>query len=314
MTNATAARGGTEEATGIPGETAGGAGPAGTGSSDARSRRRGRARRTLAGLLRSPSLLVAFVVVALALLAAFAPTLLASQDPFRGVPADKLSAPGAAHWFGTDYLGRDLYARVVHGAALSLGAAFVAVGIALVVGSVVGLVSGFFGGAVDAVIMRLVDVLLAVPGLLLSLVLVTVLGFGTLNVAIAVGVAAVAVFARLARSEVLSVRTSLYVEAAAVGGVRRRTILWRHVLPNAAGPVLALATLEFGTAILAVSALSFLGFGAAPPAPEWGTLISEGRGYLATSWWLTTMPGLVVVAVVLSINRIGRAFQPRGVR
>lgn len=185
----------------------------------------------------------------------------------------------------------------------------IAVLVALVAGSVLGLLAGFRGGALDSAIMRCVDVLLAIPSILLSLALVTALGFGTTNVAIAVGVANLAQFARLMRAEVLRVRTGVFVEAARAGGVRWTGVLGRHVLPNALGPVLALATLTFGTAVLEVSALSFLGYGATPPTPEWGSLVAGGRGFLATAWWMTTFPGLTVAAVVLSANRLSRAIE-----
>jgi peptide/nickel transport system permease protein len=152
-----------------------------------------------------------------------------------------------------------------------------------------------------------VDVLLAIPSLLLSLMIIIALGFGITNVAFAVGAAFVATSARVMRGEVLKIRQSPYIEAARAGGARGRRILWRHVLPNSAEPVLVLAALEFGEAILYVSSLSFLGFGVQPPAPEWGSLVADGRDYLDTAWWLTTMPGLTIVATVLAANRISRA-------
>ncbi|MGY2154173.1 ABC transporter permease [Nocardia gipuzkoensis] len=254
-------------------------------------------------------LLVAAAVALLAVGWALAPSVFAGGDPLTGVPAQKFQSPSAEHWFGTDNLGRDLYTRMVHGAGLSLTATLAAVGIALVAGSLLGLLSGAIGGVIDAVVMRLVDVLLSVPALLLSLALVTALGFGTGNVAVAVGVSLVANFARVMRSEVLRVRQAVYVEAAHAAGVRWYTVLARHVLPNSYQPVLALAAVEFGMAVLAVSALSFLGYGAKPPTPEWGTLISEGRNYLATAWWMTTLPGFVIIAVVLAAQRLGRAIE-----
>ncbi|WP_330234062.1 ABC transporter permease [Nocardia sp. NBC_00508] len=252
-------------------------------------------------------LLVASAVALLTVGWALAPSVFASGDPLTGVPAQKFQAPNAEHWFGTDNLGRDLYTRMVHGAGLSLTATLAAVGIALVAGTILGLLSGAIGGVVDAIVMRLVDVLLSIPSLLLSLALVTALGFGTRNVAVAVGISLVANFARVMRSEVLRVRQAVYVEAAHAAGVRWYAVLAGHVLPNAYQPVLALAAVEFGMAVLSVSALSFLGYGAKPPTPEWGTLISEGRNYLATAWWMTTLPGFVIIAVVLAAQRLGRA-------
>lgn len=246
-------------------------------------------------------------VAVLALGWALFPSVFASGDPLTGVPTQKFQGPSARHWFGTDNLGRDLYTRMVHGAGLSLTATLSAVAIALIAGSILGLLSGSIGGSVDTVIMRFVDVLLSIPSLLLSLALVTALGFGTRNVAIAVGVSLIANFARVMRSEVLRVRQAPYVEAAHAGGVRWYTVLARHVLPNSYQPVLALAAVEFGMAVLSVSALSFLGYGAKPPTPEWGSLISEGRNFLATAWWMTTLPGLVIIVVVLSAQRLGRA-------
>ncbi|WP_200847057.1 ABC transporter permease [Microbacterium sp. 18062] len=270
-------------------------------------RRPGRRRRARPRI--SAGVVVAGAVLLLAVGFALFPQLFTSQSPIDGVPRDTLQPPSAAHWFGTDQLGRDVYTRVVHGSALTLQASVIAVALGLVVGSVLGTAAGFVGGHTDAVLMRVVDVLLAVPGLLLSLTVVVALGFGTVNVAIAVGIGSIASFARLMRAEVLRIRRSDYVEASIAMGRRWPGVVAEHVLPNASGPVLVLATLEFGMAILAVSALSFLGFGAEPPAPEWGALVAEGRNFLATSWWLTTLPGLVVVAVVLATNRIGRALE-----
>ena len=254
-----------------------------------------------------PGLVLAVAVVLLALTAAFVPSLLAPGDPAVGDTARRLAPPGPGHWFGTDHLGRDVWTRVVHGASLSLQATVVAVAVALVAGGLIGLVAGFAGGWVDEVLMRAVDVLLAIPAILLSLALITALGFGTVKVAVAVGVAGVASFARVMRDETLRVRRALYVEAARAVGTRWYVSLWRHVLPNAAGPVVVLAVLEFGLAILAVSALSFLGYGAPPPASEWGSLVADGRNYLAVAWWVCAMPGLVIAATVLSVNRISRA-------
>ncbi|MCK9878534.1 ABC transporter permease [Frankia sp. AgPm24] len=265
--------------------------------------------RAVVSLSRRPGLALSLLLLLAVLVAAFVPDLLTSDNPLRGDVTERLRGPSAEHWFGTDQLGRDLFARMVHGAALSLQATVLAVAVGLVCGAALGMVSGFFGGRVDAVIMRLVDLALAIPALLLALALITALGFGTVNIALAVGATSVAAFARVTRAEVLRVRTAVFVEAAVSCGARSDQVLLRHVLPHAWGPVLVLAALEFGTAVLAVSALSFLGFGAAPPTPEWGSLVADGRDYLDTAWWLTTMPGLTVVATVLAANRIARALE-----
>ena len=266
-----------------------------------------RARRTARFWLARPGLALSAVLLALVLVAALFPGLLTAVDPLAGVPAQRLRPPSGAHLFGTDQLGRDLFARVVHGCSLTLRATGLAVAVGLVAGSVLGLLAGYLGGLVDDALMRLTDVLLAVPGLLLSLALVTALGFGTVEVAIAVGVTSVGMFARVMRAEVLRVSGTPYVEAARAGGVRWYTVLLRHVVPNAAAPVLVYAAVDFGAVVLQVSSLSFLGYGARPPEPEWGALVAGGRDYLATAWWLTTLPGLTIAATVLAANRIARA-------
>lgn len=270
-------------------------------------RGRGDVRRVLRFLARRPGLLLSVVVLVLVVLASFWPGLFTSQDPLKGVPAQNFRGPSAHHWFGTDELGRDVFSRVVHGAQLSLKATLIAVLVAFVIGGLLGVVAGFVGRWVDDVLMRFVDVLLSIPALFMSLALVTALGYGTVKVAVAVGIASVASFARVARAEVLRVRQAVFVEASRASGARWYSVLGRHVLPNSAGPVIVLATLDFGSSILAVSALSFLGYGAPPPAPEWGTLISDGRNYLANAWWLTALPGLAIAATVLATNRIARA-------
>ena len=256
-----------------------------------------------------PTVVVSWAVIVLVLAWALVPGLFTSHDPLTGIPAEKLQAPSPAHPFGTDALGRDMLARVIHGAVHSLSGALIAVTVGMVAGTALGVLAGSAGRVVDDVIMRVVDVLLSIPALLLMLSIIILLGFGTTNAAIAVGVSAVASFARLSRSEVVRVRRSDYVEAAFGSGGRFLPVLWRHVLPNSVGAVASLAALQFGSAIIAISTLGFLGYGAPPPTPEWGLLIAEGRNYIATSWWLTTLPGLVLVAVVLAAHRISVALR-----
>ncbi|MCP3443149.1 ABC transporter permease [Bradyrhizobium sp. CCGUVB14] len=252
-----------------------------------------------------PSVVLAFAVIALVIAWSLAPGLFTSQSPFNGVPTDKLLAPGAEHWFGTDHLGRDLYTRVVYGTASSVRSALIAVTIAAVTGGLIGLLAGFFGGWVDIVFARLVDVLLAIPNFLLAVIVVTAIGFDTTNAAIATGISAVAVFARVMRSEVIKTRQATFVEASFLLGGSRWHILLRHVLPNASRSVFPLAVLQFGLSILVIASLAFLGYGDPPPASDWGLLISIGKDYL--KWpWLVYAPAFVTIATVLSVNRISR--------
>lgn len=250
-------------------------------------------------------------VLLFVLLAALLPAAIAPLDPFASNSEAVLQPPSLAHLFGTDNLGRDLFSRFVHGTATTLLTALVALAIGFLISVVLGLLAGYAGGIVDDVIGRLIDIFLAVPGLLISLMLVTGLGFGSLNVAVAVGVSSIGSLTRVMRAEVLKIRQADFVVAASKFGHRWYGIVVSHVLPHAIRPIAALAILEFGSAILSISALSFLGFGAPPPTPEWGSLVSEGRNYLATAWWLTVMPGLAIVAVVISTSILGKKLERR---
>jgi peptide/nickel transport system permease protein len=252
-----------------------------------------------------PSVLLSFLVVAIVILWSLFPGLFTSYSAVQANPAAKFLAPGTRHWFGTDDLGRDEFARVVHGAGSSVGTALAAVGIGLFAGGLIGLLAGFFGGWVDAVLGRLVDTLLAIPYFLLAVVIVMGLGFDTINAAIATGISSVAIFARLMRAEVLKVRHTVFVESSYLQGGSRRYVLFRHVLPNAYRSVLALSVLQLGSAIIVIAALAFLGYGSPPPASDWGLLVADGQSY-ATAPWLVYCPAIVIVVTVLSINRISR--------
>ncbi|HLS61767.1 MAG TPA: ABC transporter permease [Ruania sp.] len=257
--------------------------------------------------LRAPGALLSAVFLLLVICWAAVPSLFAPFDPVSDLDrAATLAGPSAEHWFGTDALGRDVYSRVVHGARLSMLAAGLAVSISVTAGAVLGVLAGYVGRWLDSVLMRTVDVLVAIPGLLLSMVVVSMLGFGVVNVAVAVGVAGIPGFARIVRAETLRILSRPYLDAARTSGLGHVAIMVRHVLPNASGAIAVLAALELGGAILAVSALSFLGFGAVPPTPEWGALVNDGRGYIASAWWLTSLPGAVIAATVIAINRLSR--------
>jgi peptide/nickel transport system permease protein len=258
---------------------------------------------------RKPLFLIAAAYVTFVVVSAFWPGLFTSSGPFDTHPQAAMLSPSLHHPFGTDNYGRDQWTRMLYGSALTIKATLMALGIALVAGLGLGVISGFFGGIVDALLMRIVDVLLAIPGLLLALSIVTALGYGTVPIAAAVGIGIVPGFARTTRAEVLRVKTLPFIEAARAGGASQRRVLVRHILPNSWGPVAVLAVLDAGVAIIAIASLSFLGFGAAPPAAEWGTLIADGRNYLVTSWWLSLLPGVFVALLVFSLNHISKTLQ-----
>lgn len=258
-----------------------------------------------------PATMLALLVLLSAFALAIAPGVFATHDPYEGTDV-ALLAPSREHLFGTDAVGRDLFSRVIYGARQSLLGALLAVVVGSVFGTLIGLVAGAQRGWVETVLMRIVDVFLAIPGILLSLSIIIVTGFGSLQAAFAVGMTSVATFARLSRSQVIQIAGADFVEAAYGSGATHRQVLIHHILPNSLTPVLALAVLQFGTAILQLSILGFLGYGAPPPIPEWGLLIAEGRDYMATAWWLILLPGLAIVATVMSAHRLAQVMQTEG--
>ncbi|MBB3810462.1 ABC transporter permease [Pseudochelatococcus contaminans] len=251
------------------------------------------------------AVILSFLFVTLVIAWSLFPSLFAGYDPYFGDTSRKLLPPSGEFWFGTDHLGRDVFSRVVHGSWSSVTSAAIAVCIGLVVGGFLGLVSGFVAGWTDVIVARFIDVLLAIPNFLLAVVIVSSFGFQTINVAIATGIASVAIFARVMRAETLKASTSVFVEASGLLGGSRWHILLRHILPNAYRSILALAVLQFGSCILIIAGLAFLGYGDPPPAADWGVLVSNGKDY-PSSPWLVFAPSLVIVATVLAINRISR--------
>jgi peptide/nickel transport system permease protein len=241
--------------------------------------------------------------------------LLSPYDPYDQELASALAPPSAQHLFGADQYGRDVFSRVLYGSRTALLAIVVADGLALLLGSALGLVGGFLGGAVDALVMRSVDVLLAFPYLLLALIIVAALGPSLTNSMIAIGIVYTPQYARLIRGQVLAVRALDYVRAARAIGTPRWRIMLRHVLPNSFGPVIVMATLQAGSVVVETAGLSFLGLGAQPPSPDWGALLADGHNYFLTAWWIATFPGLAIFCVVLGFNLIGDAlrdqFDPR---
>ncbi|KDE58880.2 peptide ABC transporter permease [Halostagnicola sp. A56] len=244
------------------------------------------------------------IVGTLALVALVGP-LVAPYDPTAQVLEARLRGPTLAHPLGTDALGRDVATRLVYGARVSLGLALIATGVRVVLGTTIGLLAGVSRGVVDAALMRLVDIQLAFPGLILALVIAGTLGPSLRNVVIALSVVGWATYARVVRGAVLGVKEQPFVESARLYGTPNRRIARRHLLPSVVSPVVVLATLNLGTVILAAAGLSFLGLGAQPPTAEWGTMIADGRTYLRSAPWLITAPGVAIALTVIGCNSLG---------
>lgn len=253
-----------------------------------------------------PGLLLAGLFVLLLLIAAIQPGWLVAGDPLDANSRLAFSAPSSLFWLGADENGRDILTRLVYAVRPSLVLGVAATAVGLLLGILLGLTAGLGPRWLDGAVMRVIDVLLAFPDLLLALVIITFFGQGQLNIILAIGIANVPRYARLVRAQTLVVRGAGYVEAATTLGLPRHLVIWRHVLPNAIKPILILATIGIGGNIVNGAALSFLGFGAAPPAPEWGGMLAMGRNYLANAWWLVAWPALAITLTVVSISAIGR--------
>jgi len=248
---------------------------------------------------------VGLLLVLAAVVAAVAAPWVAPYDPIALNPPARLQGPSLQHWLGTDQYGRDTLSRIVFGGRASLSVAFAATGFALLVGGSLGALAGFYRGVTDALIMRVTDVLLSFPAILLAIALLAFLGSGFVNLVLAIGVVYVGPFARVARAAVMTVREEQFVEASRALGSRDMRVLLGAVLPAAAAPMLVETTLRLAYAILAEASLSFLGLGTQPPAPSWGMMIAEGRRFLALAPWATVAPGLAIMAVVLGFNLLG---------
>jgi peptide/nickel transport system permease protein len=264
--------------------------------------------KTLAGrLIREPAFLVGgFIVLLFVFIAVFAPWI----APYEPSASDWMAirqAPSAAHWFGTDDLGRDVLSRVIYGAQASLAAGFLSVVIAMIFGVPLGLVAGYFGGVVDILISRLTDALLACPFLVMAIALAAFLGPSLQNAMIAIGVSAMPVFVRLARGQALAVRAEDYVSAAVSVGLSHPKILRSYILPNILPPIVVQAALTTAIAVLAEASLAFLGLGQLPPAPSWGAMLDAARQFLVDAPWMAVWPGLAIVAVVIGFNMLGDA-------
>ncbi|AOT71947.1 ABC transporter permease [Geosporobacter ferrireducens] len=254
---------------------------------------------------KNPMTILGFsLIFILAALALFAPWI-TSYDPIKINMAERFQPPSASHWFGTDEVGRDIFTRVIYGARLSLGASITIVVVAGLIGSVIGAIAGYFGNWVDQIIMRIMDMLLAFPTLVLAMVLAATLGPNLINAMLAISIVKIPVYVRLARGEALSIKKKLYVVAAKTFRVNDFYIIIRHIIPNTITPVIIQITLDLGDTILLVATLGFLGLGARPPAPEWGTMISTGFKHMLEQWWYATFPGLAVFIASSGFNLIG---------
>lgn len=266
-------------------------------------------------LLRNKAFVFGGSIVLIFLLLAFFPQLFTQYNPIEKNLDARLLPPSAAHWFGTDDLGRDICARIIYGAQVSLRVGLLSVGIALVVGSLIGVVAGYFGGMVGEVLMRAIDIILAFPSILLAILIVAILGPGLNNAMIAIGIVNVPLYARLLRSTTLQVRNQEFIEASQAMGASHTRIIAFHILPNCLSPLIVQATLGIGAAILETAGLSFLGLGAQPPTPEWGTMLSNAKDFIRTAPWTLTFPGLAIMGVVVAFNLMGDGlrdlFDPR---
>lgn len=260
---------------------------------------------------RAAALCLAGAVIVLIAAAALAPGAIATHDPLQTALPEALRPPSAEHLFGTDQSGRDIFSRVVYGARVSVGIGVIATATALVVGLMVGTLVGLAPRLVDAAAMRATDVLLAFPEFLLALVVVAVLGPGSVNVAIGVTLAAIPVYVRLARVQTRTAVTAEHVEASRLLGMRRSTAIVRHVLPSVLGTLSVLATIGIGSSIIAAAGLSFLGLGPTEPTPEWGLMLAGGRNVLGQAWWVAVFPGAAITLTVMSAAVMGRAFRAR---
>ncbi|HEU5431008.1 MAG TPA: nickel transporter permease, partial [Thermomicrobiales bacterium] len=256
-------------------------------------------------LARDKGAMAGLIVVAVLIVVAIAAPHITPYPPNDQSFRIKLKPPSAAHWFGTDEFGRDIFSRVLVGTRIALWVGIVPVAVALVVGVAAGLIAGYYGGAIDSIAMRLIDIILAFPWLLLAIGIMAILGPGINNVVIAVAIVYIPSFARIVRGSVLSIKEKEYVEAARAAGLPAPQIMTRHVLANAWAPIIVIATLSIGQAIIYAAGLSFIGLGTQPPDADWGVMLSSGREYLRQAPWLGGFPGLAILVAVLAFNLFG---------
>lgn len=260
-------------------------------------------------LRRNKAAMIGAVLLTIEIFIALAAPLVAPYDPYKQNPRIPLQAPSREHLFGTDDSGRDLLSRVIYGTRISLRVGLISVAIGGGIGITLGILAGYRGGFIDNVVMRAVDLLLAFPGILLALVIITILGPSLFNVMIAVGVSSIPSYTRVARASTLAMKDREFVVSARAIGARDTRITLLYILPNVLPPLIVLATLGIAGAILTAAGLSFIGLGAVPPTPEWGAILTLGRKYINQAWWYTTFPGVAIMITVLGINMLGDALR-----
>lgn len=260
---------------------------------------------SLLRIIKSKTSFVGLCIILILIITAILAPIIAPYSPTDQSIIDRYQSPSGTHWLGTDELGRDIFSRIIYGTRISIQIGLITVGISMVIGVLLGGIAGYFGKWADQIIMRLIDILMAFPSILLAIALVAVLGPSLQNAMIAVGIVGIPQFARIVRSAVLSVKETEYIEAARAIGAKHKRIFLQHVLPNSLAPIIVQATLGIGTAILDAAGLSFLGLGAQPPTPEWGAMLSDGRSALQTAPWVVAFPGIAIFLVVLGFNLFG---------
>lgn len=245
------------------------------------------------------------ILIILIFVAVFADVLVDYDVAIKQSLKDKLQGPSAAHWLGTDAFGRDILARIIHGSRISLSIGFVSVIVSLIIGGAIGSVAGYYGGKFDMIVMRFIDILMAIPSMLMCICVVTVLGPGMSNLLVAITISYIATFCVIVRSSVLTIKNSDYIEAARATGVSTFRIIIKHIIPNTMGPIMVQATMSIGSVILSAAGLSFVGLGVMPPSPEWGAILTEGKEFIRTAPHIVLFPGIAIMLAVMSLNFLG---------
>ncbi len=269
------------------------------------SRKNNKTRSILRRFLKNKNAVLGLIFIVILIICSLVPSLIAPYGFDDQNLQDKFISPNGQHWFGTDDYGRDIFSRVVYGARISMTIGIVSVAISSVLGTALGCISGYYGGRVDNLIMRIIDIMLAIPNILLAMSLVAMLGTSFINLIIAIGIGTVPEYSRIVRASILSEKEQEYIEAARSIGASDFRIIMKHILPNCLAPIIVQSTLSIAISILSAASLSFIGLGVAPPTPEWGSMLSSGRPFIRDYWYVVTFPGLAIVLSVLSFNMFG---------